>query len=59
MKSTGGMEIHNIGQGGLFEPTDHYSGVFYEYLTSTQVLVCRLKDDMSTDQIRVRIWVIN
>jgi hypothetical protein len=59
IKSTGGIGIHNLGFGGYYEPPDQYMGILYENLTATQILVCRLRNDIPANQIRVRIWVIN
>lgn len=52
--------VNNRGEGGnhLYDGTQYWhTGVFWEELTSTQILVTRLDDDINAEEVRVRIWV--
>jgi hypothetical protein len=55
-RETGGREVNNYRVGGDRSGVDYY-GAYWNDLTTSQIVVVRLVDDVSCPQVRIRIWV--
>ncbi len=55
--STNGPGRHQQGYGGYEDNLGYDRGTVWRLLTSSQITVFRWPDDLSTDSVRVRIWV--
>lgn len=55
--NTNGFGVHHAFYGGDADNSNYY-GTFWRNLTNTQITVYRRAQDVTTDSVRVRIWVV-
>ncbi len=53
---TGGIGVNSFGAGG-FEAGGNLRGAHWQNLTAAGIEVVRRRDDVSADQVRVRVWI--
>jgi hypothetical protein len=51
-------QLHTEGFGYYVDISDRWQGVAYRQLTASSITVMRGDDDIHTDDVRVRIWVV-